>query len=107
MFLGVWNNFLRKNCIKPDEVINFAHLFWWYGGQDQIIENPYQFLAYFYYRLDFNVSKFDESDILDSIAITIPPNAGFSNTNLFYNSQYMPENDEELVEEVNNLKNSI
>lgn len=103
---SAWCDYLYTKCNTPESVINFAHLFWWYGGQDYVIPDPYKFLAYFYYKIDFDAKKYDEGDILDSLAITILPKAGFNDANLFYNTQYMPENDTKLIEEVNkyNLK---
>ena len=45
-------------------------------------------------------------DILDSLATTILPKAGFSEANLVLNTQYMPENDPKIKYEVDLLKAS-
>ena len=45
-------------------------------------------------------------DILDSLATTILPKAGFPEANLALNTQYMPENDPKIKHEVDLLKSS-
>ena len=95
-----WKQFLFTQCITPEAVINFANLFWCYGGCDYIIPEPYNFLGYMYYRIDMNITQNDDMDILDSIAVTILPKAGYDNADLVKNPYYMPETDERLKKEV-------
>ena len=59
-----------------------------------------------YYRIDMNVEKYDDMDILDGIAITILPKAGYDNADLMKNPLYSPQLDERLISEVENFKNS-
>ena len=40
-----WDNYLRTNCKTPEEVINFCNLFFYYGGTEQFISEPYTFLG--------------------------------------------------------------
>lgn len=100
-----WKQYLFTKCITPDEVINFAHLFWCYDGCEYIIPNPHSFLAYMYYRIDMNPTKYDDLDILDGIAITILPKAGYTEADLISNPYYSPLDDKKIIEEVEKLKN--
>ena len=99
-----WKQFLFTRCITPESVINFANLFWCHGGCEYIIPDPYNFLGYMYYRIGMDIAKYDEGDILDSIATTILPKAGFDDADLFKNPYYMPVNDKRLLAEVEKFK---
>ncbi len=99
-----WKRYLFTQCTTPEAVINYANLFWCYDGCDHIIPDPYPFWAYFYYRIDMKTSVYDDTDILDGLAITILPKAGFKEANLMENPYYMPESDEELIAEVEKYK---
>lgn len=94
-----WEQYLHQECKTPDSVINFANLFWWYGGQDHVISEPYHFLGYFYYVVGSDVDKYDNGRILDSIATSILPKAGFSEANLALHPDYVPENDPMIIKE--------
>jgi hypothetical protein len=102
---AAWNQYLKTNCTTPESVVNFANLFWWYGGQDHLIPDPYDFLGYLYYRVELEPEKYNGEDILDSIAITILPKAGYSNADLVLHPDYMPENDPELIASVERYRN--
>lgn len=93
------NSYLRNNCKDPESVINFAHHYWIYGWHNNDIPNPYDFLSYFYHVLDFKTAEYDEMDILNSLATTILPRAGYSNADMFINPDYMPESDETMISE--------
>ena len=97
-------NYLHQKCLTPESVINFAHLYWFYMWYEIPIPDPYAFLAYFYYRIDWQTNKYDGSDILDSLAISILPKAGDRDADLFVNPRYMPENDPVLQKEVEKYK---
>lgn len=106
-----WNNvfseadkYLRQFCISPEAVINFAVLFWDYGWYENPIPDPYHFLAYFYYRIDWQTGTYDVRDILDSLCISILPKAGFQDADLSVNPRYMPENDSRLQKAVKRLR---
>ncbi len=91
-------HYLTSACTKPEDVINFAHLYWIYDWYQWPIKDPYSFLGYFYYRIQFQTSKYDDMDILDSLATTILPKAGFPNADLMLNTRYMPETDPKMIE---------
>ena len=97
-------SYLHEACVTPESAINFAHLFWGYGWYEKPIPDPHRFLAYFYYRINFDVEKHDSPGILDSLAITIMPKAGYKEADLMRNSQYIPENDPKIIAEVDLLK---
>jgi len=101
-----WKEYLFTKCISPESVVNFANLFWCYCAGEYVIADPYSFLGYMYYRIDMNPSKYDDLDILDGLAITILPKAGFSNADLMKNPYYSPLEDERLIAEVEKFKNS-
>lgn len=103
---SIWNRYLIENCHTIDEVINFANWFWAYGGQEHPIENPYDFLAYFYFILDFRTAEYDSSDILFSLTTTILPKSGFGYAETHNNPDYTPETDSKLIEAVEKLKQS-
>ncbi len=95
-----WLQYLYHNCTTAESAMNFANLFWWFGGQDHIIPEPHKFIAYFYYRINYDTAKYDPSDVLDSIAITILPRAGFQEADLSINPEYMPEEDVLIKDQV-------
>lgn len=97
-----WYKYLTSECNDAKSVINFANLFWSYGGQDHPIPDPYEFLGYFYYRINFDTQKYDPGDILDSMTTTILPRNGFKKASLRFNPEYMPENDPQLISAVKN-----
>ena len=98
-------NYLLEACNTPDSAINFAHMFWGYGWYENPIPNPYRFLAYFYYRINLEVEKYDSPGILDSLAITILPRAGYREADLMHNEDYIPEYDPRILAEVERLRN--
>ena len=99
-----WDNYLRTHCVTPESSINFANWFWFYGGQEWPIPNPHQFLAYFYYRINDDTKKYDEMDILDSLATTILPKSVYREADLYLNPYYMPKSDLKIRAEVEKLK---
>ena len=71
-----WFDYLRKCCPKEEDVINFANLFFYYGGSDQPICDPYPFVSYFYYRVDTRKYGGEATDIYDSITSPLLSNIG-------------------------------
>jgi hypothetical protein len=102
-----WKEYLFSKCITPESVVNFANLFWCYCLGEYVIADPYNFLGYMYYRIDMNPSKYDDLDILDGLAITILPKAGFSEADLMKHPNYSPLMDEKLIAEVEKFKSSM
>lgn len=97
-----WFEYLKANCKTPEEVINWANLFFWFGGSEMSIPEPYSFLGYLYYKVD--VSKYvDEAQtVFDGIAIGILEKIG--KVNLMNNPNYAPETDPEIIAAVERWK---
>lgn len=90
-----WFHFLRENCPTPEDVINFANLFFYYGGTDYPLRDPYSFVSYFYYRVDTKKYGAEATDILDSIAIPILSRIG--DVSLERTPDYVPEKDPRIL----------
>ena len=97
-------NYLYTNCTNPESVINFAHLYWIYGWHEYPISKPYEFLGYFYFRIDMDTEKYDEINILDSLATSILPKSGYAKADLYNNPNYLPETDSMLLDTVEAYK---
>ena len=98
-----WFDYLKANCNTPEEIINWANLFYWYGGFEKPIPDPYEFLGYLYFKVD--VAKYvDEAQtVFDGIAIGILGKIG--KVSLIDNPNYAPENDPEIIAAVERWKN--
>lgn len=94
-------NYLHEYCLTPESVINFANNYWGYYWDDKPIANPHRFLGYLYYRVNFEAAKYDGADILDSLATTLLPKAGYKEADLWFNPRYMPETDPKIIEAAN------
>lgn len=90
-----WFDYLQKKCPTEDDVINFAHLFFYYGGSEQPLRDPYPFVSYLYYRV--NTAKYgaDATDIFDSIVIPLLSNIG--EISLENETDYVPEKDSRIL----------
>ena len=92
-----WKQYLMTNCSTAESALNFANLFWWYGGQDHPIKDPHQFLGYLYHLVGFNTREYETATILDSLATNILPKAGFREADLVQNPDYVPESDPKII----------
>ena len=97
-----WNTFLRTNCKTPEEVINFCNLFFYYGGTEQFIPEPYSFLGYIFSIVDWDEQWDKNGDFLDSFCISILEKAG--ELSLSKDPYYQPWNDPKIKNEVDRLK---
>lgn len=97
-------DYLYQNCHTPEEAINAACNFWNCRWAEQIIPNPYVFLSFFYYKINLDEATYDQPGILDSLAITILPNAGISKADIMVNPSYSPLLDKELLLHVDEWK---
>lgn len=98
-----WNSYLRHNCNSPEEVINFCNLFSYYGGQDNFIPDPYEFLGYIYYMVDINEYWDEAGDFLDGLSISILEKSGEISTTK--NPYYQSWKDPCILEIVKKYKN--
>jgi hypothetical protein len=81
-------------------------LFWWFAPDKYSVPEPYEFLAYFYYRIDFNVEKYDDMGILDSLATAVLVKAGHKEADRMFNADYIPELDPGIIAEAQAYKSS-
>ncbi len=102
-----WEKYLFTECVSPESVVNFANLFWCYGGCEHRIPDPCRFLAYFYYRVgfdgktyDLNEDKYGVLGILDSLGVSVMLKAGFRHADLVENPYYTPESDPLITAEI-------
>ena len=105
-----WYRYLIQNCKSPEEVCNFAHLFFGYGGTEYPIDNPYDFLGYIYYYLELNSSKYEDEynalTIMDSITIDTLEKAGIKK-DLWLDDDYVPEKDPLIIQSVEDWEKRI
>ena len=57
--------------------------------------------------MNFEASKYDGADILDSLAITLLPNAGYKEADLMLNPRYMPESDPKIIAAANAFREQL
>lgn len=87
-----------NHCAAAEQYINFANLYFYYGGADHYIDNPYPFLAYLYNGVDWehdseNAEKAD--NIFWSIAVGLLQHSGIYHG---YADAYDPFEDPALME---------
>lgn len=90
-----WFDYLKSNCPTPEDVINFANLFFYYGGTELPLRDPYPFISYFYYRVDTQKYGAIATDIFDSVAIPLLTNIG--EVSLELAPDYVPEKDSRVL----------
>ncbi len=97
-----WTDYLYKNCHTPEEVINFASLFFYYGGADNYVPEPYKFIGYLLYRVDYQKYWEEAGDLIDSIAIEVLEYQGL--ISLMNDPYYSPFKDPNILNEVDHWK---
>ena len=95
--------YLKTKCNTPEEVINWANLFFWFGGYERAIPDPYNFLGYLYYKVDVAKYVDDAQTVFDGIAIGILEKIG--KVSLINTPNYAPETDPEILAAVERWKN--
>lgn len=94
-----WFDYLIHNCTTPELVLNFVHLIRYYDDFSHAIPDPYDFLGYFYYRLELNPAKYNAVDNMDEMSFEILMKAGIKD-NLWSDDSYVPEKDPEMIKAV-------
>lgn len=95
-----WNNYLHEKCLSERDCMNFVHLFWTYEGYKHAIPNPYEFLSYFYWKIDVDRNWELIRDLLDGMAIEILHTAGVPNVYYDENPHYSPNEDPKMIKEI-------
>lgn len=102
-----WSYYLYKMCHTEEEAINFCNLFFYYGGSEQLIPEPYRFCGYLYYRIDVDRMLAEGHDevfyLLDSIATQILQRAHC--ISLVEDPYYAPERDPKIIEQIKYWQN--
>ncbi len=93
-----WYDYLINCCQTPDSVINYVNLYIYYGGQDQAIRNPYEFLGYIYCMVNMDQYWDSVGELFDGLSINILENCG--KANIVKNPYYNPEKDPKLLESI-------
>ncbi|MBR5667772.1 MAG: hypothetical protein IKW95_08805 [Lachnospiraceae bacterium] len=99
-----WNNYLRSNCTTPETVINFCNLFVYYGGTENPIRNPYDFLGYIFAKVNLDKYWDVAGELLDGIAIAILRRSG--EISLTKNPCYQSWKDPKLIKAAEKYKTS-
>jgi len=100
----IWHDYLYRNCRTPEEVINFANLFLYYGGTDGYNPEPYKFLGYMLYRVDMDKYYDTAYSAFEAIALDI---LGYQNLiNLRENPYYDPLKDPHILNAVKKWENN-
>ncbi len=90
---------MKKNCSVADQYINFAYLYYYYGGTDFEVKNPYPFLAILYNGIDWehdNKNAKEADNIFWSIATNMLEKANLLHG---YTDEYDPFEDSRLITE--------
>lgn len=90
---------MRNHCVTAEQYINFANLYFYYGGTDSYVDNPYPFLAYLYNGIDWDndsVNAEQADNIFWSIAVDLLQHAEIYHG---YADEYDPFKDPALTEE--------
>lgn len=91
----VWNEYLHKNCISPEEVINFVNLYIYYEAADRKIPNPIEFISYLYFKVNMDTYWDEAGELFDGLTINILSKHGLINT--IENPYYNPLKDERII----------
>ena len=97
-----WFTYLKENCPTAEDVINFANLFFYYGGTEHTLRDPYPFVSYLYYRVDTKKYGAEATDIFDSITIPLLSNIG--DVSLENDPDYVSEQDENILSAMDEWK---
>ena len=97
-----WKKYLFDNCKDVASVMNFCNLYSYYGGTDQAILDPYDFLGYIFSVVDIKEYWDQYGDFLDSFCISILEECGRIST--MKKPGYQSWKDPLLIEAVNKYR---
>ena len=99
-----WHNYLFNNCKTVSSVINYANLFFYYGGAQLYNPDPYTFLGYLYAYVDMDEYWDEAGDLFDSISIDILQNQLL--LDLKENPFYSPLEDPNILDKIEYWRNN-
>jgi len=100
--ISEWHTYLYTNCNTAESVINFANLFFYYGGADEYNPDPYKFIGFLYAKVDMGTYWYQAGDLFDSIAVDILSNQQL--INISEDPYYNPLKDQKIIDEMENWK---
>ncbi len=98
-----WYDFLINECKTEDKILNYAHLFWNYGGYKYKIPNPAEFCAFFYVNISLEHHPWATA-LIDGITWEIFINEGIYSEDKDYFENFEPLLDSNLVSSINKWK---
>lgn len=105
-----WREYLYNKCKTYDDVMSFAttllYILECKPDMDYLIDNPYEFLGYIYYRV--GSKRVDYESILNPLTYDILINcAGRSDLEDMYDSWYTPLDDHWITDEIAKWKEKL
>lgn len=96
--------YMRSTCLTGESTANFVNLFWEYTCENpRKIFEPYRFLGYLYYKVDFRPWDYDCAEVFDGLVYNFLSGKDDFAHNPFTNYDYKPEEDPYIVAEVEKL----
>lgn len=92
-----WLDFFYTQCTDAQAALNYANLFWLYGGYEKPVRDPYKFLGYLYYMLGDAATDDAVITLTDGLAIEILRHAGCTYADIAENPYYAPEKDAKIL----------
>lgn len=92
-----WLDFFYTQCPDAQAVLNYANLFWLYGGYENPVRDPYKFLGYLYYMLGDAATDDAVITLTDGLAAEILRHAGCTYADIAENPYYAPEKDAKIL----------
>ena len=102
-----WNTYLHTKCTTPESVVNFASLYWRYRGEQYPIPEPHKFLGYLLYKVNCKMFDYENGDIIESLATSILPKAGYPEADLYLHPYYAADQDPKILAEVENWRKTL
>ncbi len=85
----VWKAYAYTKCKTFRELINYCNLYYYYGGIDYVIPDPYEFCSYFMYRFDISDLWDEGGESIEQFVFSILLKCGYidlwnwKNVNIF------------------------
>lgn len=94
--------YVKENVKTEKQIVNFVNHYLGYGFARQVIDYPYQFIAYFFKRFDVDKNWDNGGETIDDFATSILDKCGY--IDLVKNPYYNTAKDEKLLLEIEKIK---
>ncbi len=101
-----WYQYLIKKCKTEQDILNFANLFWFYGGYNYRIVNAVELSAYLYGNISFENHP-EAISVIDGIAYKTLTNSGIIDEKTFSLDNFSPCDIPELDLAIKNMYKKI